>query len=228
MRKLAVIKYIFITATLLVFAVPSLDAGTSEGRFNGYDKAPLNKRAKQFVKTYIQQNRKNLCSIKLRSGSPFFIIDSVLNHYRLPAQLKYLAVVESELKTRAVSKAGAAGPWQLMPATARIMGLKVNSRYDERKDYYKSTGAAARHLEDLHEEFGDWLLVFAAYNCGDGAVYSAIQQSGTRNFWKLQQFLPRETREYVNKFIATCYYFEGAHSLSLLSRKTAPAYKRAS
>jgi len=226
MRKLTVIKYILITATLLVFAVPSLDAGTSEGRFNGYDKAPLNKHAKQFVKTYIQQNRKNLFSIKLRSGSPFFIIDSVLNYYRLPSQLKYLAVVESELKTRAVSKVGAAGPWQLMPATARIMGLKVNSRCDQRKDYYKSTRAAARHLNDLHKEFGDWLLVFAAYNCGEGPVYSAIQQSGTRNFWQLRQFLPQETREYVNKFIATCYYFEGARGLSLLSRKSGSAYKR--
>ena len=219
MRKSVFPKYIVITCLLLTIVAPALDAGTFENRFNGYDKAPLNKHAKQFVKTYIRQNRENLCSIKLRSGSPFFIIDSVLNHYRLPVQLKYLAVIESELKTRAVSKVGAAGPWQLMPATARIMGLKVNSRRDERKDYYKSTQAAARHLNDLHEEFGDWLLVFAAYNAGEGPVYSAIQLSGSRNFWKLQHYLPEETREYVNKFIATCYYFEGAHSLSLLSGK---------
>jgi membrane-bound lytic murein transglycosylase D len=219
MRKSLFLKYIFTTCTLLIIVAPAVDAGTPENYFNGNDKAPLNKHVKQFVKTYIQQNRENLCSIKLRSGSPFTIIDSVLNRYRLPVQLKYLAVVESELKTRAVSKVGAVGPWQLMPATARILGLKVNSHCDERKDYYKSTRAAARHLNDLHEEFGDWLLVFAAYNAGEGPVYSAIQQSGTRNFWALQHFLPEETRDYVNKFIATCYYFEGAHSLSLLSRK---------
>ncbi len=224
MLKPAILKYLFITCTLMIVAALPLDAGTSDNHFNGNDKSPLNKHVNQFVKSYIHQNRKNLCSIKLRSGSPFFIIDSVLNHYRLPMQLKYLAVVESELNTRAVSKVGAAGPWQLMPSTARIMGLKVNSRHDERKDYYKSTSAAARHLNDLHEEFGDWLLVFAAYNAGEGAVYSAIQQSGTRNFWKLQRFLPAETREYVNKFIATCYYFEGARSLSQLSRKNDPAH----
>lgn len=220
MLKSVVLKYTIITCTLLIIASPSLDAGTSENKFNGYDRAPLNKQTKKFVKNYIQQNRKNLCSIKLRSGSPFFIIDSILNHYRLPAQLKYLAVVESELKPKAVSKVGAAGPWQLMPATARIMGLKVNARCDDRKDYYKSTRAAARHLDDLHKEFGDWLLAFAAYNGGEGYVYSAIHQSGSRNFWKLQQFLPEETRDYVKKFIATCYYFEGARSLSMLSGKT--------
>jgi membrane-bound lytic murein transglycosylase D len=107
-----------------------------------------------------------------------------------------------------------------MPATARILGLKVNARHDERKDYYKSTRAAARHLNDLHEEFGDWLLVFAAYNCGEGPVYGAMHQSGSTNFWKIQRYLPSETRDYVNKFIATCYYFEGARSLSLLSRAT--------
>ncbi len=136
----------------------------------------------------------------------------------MPVQLKYLAVVESELKTKAISRVGAVGPWQLMPATARILGLKVNAKHDERKDYYKSTKAAARYLNDLHEEFGDWLLVFAAYNSGEGSVYTAMHRAGSTNFWKLQRYLPKETRDYVNKFIATCYYFEGAHSLSMLSR----------
>jgi membrane-bound lytic murein transglycosylase D len=141
------------------------------------------------------------------------MMDGVFRHYGLPVQLKYLAVVESELRTKAVSKVGAVGPWQLMPETARILGLKINSRYDERKNYYKSTRAAARHLKGLHEEFGDWFLVFAAYNAGDGAVNSAIRQSGTKDFWKLQKYLPGETREYVKKFIATYYFFEGAYNL---------------
>jgi membrane-bound lytic murein transglycosylase D len=193
---------------------PAVDAG-----INGIeDKAPLNKHVKKFVKAYIRENGKNLSSIKQRSHSPFTIIDSVFIQFGLPVQLKYLAVVESELKTKAVSRVGAVGPWQLMPTTARILGLKVNARHDERKDYYKSTRAAARYLNDLHEEFGDWLLVFAAYNSGEGAVYSAMHQSGSTNFWKLQRYLPKETRDYVNKFIATCYYFEGSGSLSMLSR----------
>jgi membrane-bound lytic murein transglycosylase D len=216
MLKFALLKYIFTTCTFLLMVVPAVDAGTTDMYLNRNDHALLNSHVKRFVNTYIRQNSKNLHSIKQRSGSPFIIIDSVLNRYGLPVQLKYLAVVESELKTKAVSKVGAAGPWQLMPATARILGLKMNARCDERKDYYKSSRAAARHLSALHEEFGDWLLVLAAYNGGEVPVNSAIRQSGTRNFWKLQYLLPEETRDYVKKFIATCYYFEGTRSLSLL------------
>jgi membrane-bound lytic murein transglycosylase D len=212
-----IIKTIFVTGSLLLIVAPAVDAGT----YGIDDKAPLNKHVKQFVKSYIRENRKNLSSIKQRSHSPFTIIDSVFNHYGLPVQLKYLAVVESELKTKAVSRVGAVGPWQLMPTTARILGLKVNAHRDERKDYYKSTRAAARYLKDLHEEFGDWLLVFAAYNSGEGTVYAAMHQSGSTNFWKIQRYLPRETRDYVNKYIATCYYFEGSRSLSMLSRSAA-------
>jgi hypothetical protein len=218
MLNTAFLKYIFTACTFLVIVIPAVDGGNNKVDFEGKYKAPLNRHVKQFVKTYIQENRKNLYKIEKRSSSPFVIIDSVFKGYGLPVQLKYLAVVESELKTRAVSKVGAAGPWQLMPATARILGLKINSRHDERKDYYKSTRAAARYLKDLHEEFGDWLLVFAAYNGGEGAVYSAIKQSGSKNFWTLRRYLPEETKEYVNKFIATCFYFEGAYSPVLFSK----------
>jgi Predicted soluble lytic transglycosylase fused to an ABC-type amino acid-binding protein len=216
MSKLASLKNILTTCAFLFIVVSAVDGGTSNNYFEGKDKAPLNKQVKRFVKTYIQENRKNLYEIKQRSSYPFTMINGVFKRYGLPVQLKYLAVVESELKTKAVSKVGAAGPWQLMPATARILGLKVNSRHDERKNYYKSTRAAARYLKDLHEEYGDWFLVFAAYNSGEGAVNAAIRQSGSKNYWKLQHYLPEETREYVNKFIATCYYFEGSYSPSLL------------
>jgi hypothetical protein len=222
------IKNIFTTCALLFIVVPAVDGGTSGNYFEGMDKAPLNKHVKQFVKTYIQENRKNLYSIKQRSSSPFIMMDSVFKKYDLPVQLKYLAVVESELKTKAVSKVGAVGPWQLMPATARILGLKINSRHDERKNYYKSTRAAARYLKDLHEEYRDWLLVFAAYNGGEGPVNSAIRQSGTKNFWGLQHYLPEETREYVKKYIATCYYFEGSYSPSLLSKTGGSPYSNSS
>ncbi|HTB26863.1 MAG TPA: transglycosylase SLT domain-containing protein, partial [Puia sp.] len=124
MPKTTSIKNTIITCTLLFFVIPAVDGGTTENYFARLDKAPLNKHVKQFVKTYIQANRNNLYNIKKRSISPFIMIDSVFNHYGLPVQLKYLAVVESELKTKAVSKVGAVGPWQLMPKTARILGLK--------------------------------------------------------------------------------------------------------
>jgi membrane-bound lytic murein transglycosylase D len=113
-----------------------------------------------------------------------------------------------------------------MPETAKILGLKVTARADERKNYTKSTRAAAKYLRDLHNEFGDWLLVIAAYNGGEGSVYAAIRESGSRNYWVLQPFLPLETRLYVKKFIATCYYFEGSGGLVELSKKTEPDHKK--
>ncbi|HEV3223828.1 MAG TPA: lytic transglycosylase domain-containing protein [Puia sp.] len=228
MMKLTSIKNTLITCTLLFFVIPAVDGGVTENYFARLDKAPLNKHVKQFVKTYIRENRNNLYSIKQRSSSPFIMIDSVFNHFGLPVQLKYLAVVESELKTKAVSKVGAVGPWQLMPKTARILGLKVNKHHDDRKNYYKSTMAAARYLKDLHEEFGDWFLVFAAYNGGEGPVYSAIKKSGSRNYWTLQNYLPEETREYVKKYIATCYYFEGTYNPALLSKTKGSPYSNSS
>jgi membrane-bound lytic murein transglycosylase D len=168
----------------------------------------------KFVHAYIRNNDDCLLTVKHRSEGPFAIIDSVLNHYGLPLELKYLAVIESELKSTARSRVGAKGPWQLMPQTAHELGLKVNRRADERVNYYKSTRAAAKYLKDLHREFKDWLLVLAAYNGGPVPVYRAIHKSHSRNFWVLQRYLPRESRLHVKKFIATAYYFEGADSLA--------------
>ena len=173
----------------------------------------LNKKTRQFIRTYIRANKEELDLVKEKSRSPFAITDSVFNEYELPTQLKYLAVIESDLKTKAVSRVGAVGPWQLMPETARLLGLKITAKKDERKLYGKSTDAAARYLKDLHTEFGNWLLVFAAYNGGEGAVYHAMHMAGSRNYWQLQTYLPAESREYVKKFIATLYFFEGQSSL---------------
>jgi Transglycosylase SLT domain len=168
------------------------------------------KKGMKFVPVYIKNNDECLLTVKRRSEGPFMIIDSVLNHYGLPLELKYLAVIESELKPSAVSRVGAKGPWQLMPSTAHDLGLKVNHRSDERTNYYKSTRAAAEYLRDLHREFGDWLLVLAAYNGGPAPVYRAIHKAHSRNFWVLERYLPAESRMHVKKFIATAYYFENA------------------
>ena len=163
----------------------------------------------KFVNSYIRNNDECLTTVKERSEIPFAIIDSVLTRYHLPLELKYLAVIESELKTTAVSRVGAKGTWQLMRGTAHELGLKVNRQTDERKDLAKSTKAAAKYLRDLHRSFGDWLLVLAAYNGGPVPVYRAIRKAHSRNFWALQQYLPAESRMHVKKFIATAYYFEG-------------------
>jgi membrane-bound lytic murein transglycosylase D len=172
----------------------------------------------KFVPVYIKNNDECLLTVKRRSEGPFMIIDSVLNHYGLPLELKYLAVIESELKSSAVSRVGAKGPWQLMPTTAHELGLTVSHNSDDRTNYYKSTRAAAKYLRDLHREFGDWLLVLAAYNGGPVPVYRAIHKAHSRNFWVLEKYLPAESRLHVKKFIATAYYFENAD-------KTAPTTK---
>lgn len=172
-----------------------------------------NKQGMTFVHNYIRNNDACLVHVKGRSEGPFAIIDSVLKHYGLPLQLKYLAVIESELKPSALSRVGARGPWQLMPRTAHVLGLTVNRKSDERENYYKSTRAAAKYLRDLHRQFGDWLLVLAAYNGGPAPVYRAIRKAHSRNFWALEKYLPAESRGHVKKFIATTYYFEGDGSL---------------
>jgi membrane-bound lytic murein transglycosylase D len=179
----------------------------------------LNPRAIQFVQDYMEKNGEDLRKMKGWAKPYFNMIDGVLRKYGLPAELKYLAVIESELKSSATSWAGAVGPWQLMPQTARDLGLKVNRSVDERKSYTKSTHAAALYLRDLYREFGDWLLVIAAYNGGPLNVYSAIKKSqGSRNFWKIQNYLPAETRMHVKKFIGTHYIFEGQGSVTTLTK----------
>ena len=234
------VKVLFISVALLFIAAPGIcylqqknnayfsdeNIDTASASSLEAQKAPLNKHAVKFVKNYIQQNNEDLSSIRQRSKYPFDMIDAIFKSYHLPVELKYLAVIESELKPTALSRVGAAGPWQLMPETAKILGLKVTSKYDERRLYKKSTKAAAIYLRDLYAEFGDWLLVLAAYNGGPRPVNNAIRKSGSRNFWCLQNYLPAESREHVKKFIATHYYFEGQGSITTLTRAEGLQYTR--
>jgi membrane-bound lytic murein transglycosylase D len=184
----------------------------------------MNKQANEYVNNYITRNSETLQEIKDRSSSYFKVTDAVFRKYGLPEELKYLAVVESELQTKALSRVGARGAWQLMPETARILSLKITAKYDERTHFYKSTVAAAKYLRDLHKIFGDWPLVIAAYNSGPGKVFEAIKKSGSRNFWKLQSYLPAETRGHVKRFVATHYYFEGKGSVTTLTKDEVIAY----
>lgn len=94
------------------------------------------------------------------------------------------------------------------------LGLRVDSTVDERLHLQKSTKAAALYLRDLHRSFNDWSLAIAAYNCGPGPVYKAIKKAGSKNYWDLQQFLPKETRNHVKKLMATQVFFEGKSNLA--------------
>ena len=171
--------------------------------------AQINSNAIGFVDDYIQSHGKFLQNMK-GWGQPYFnLIEGILMQYGLPKELKYIAVIESDLKSGAISNKGACGPWQLMPGTARDLGLSCNSYVDDRTDYYKSTHAAARYLLKAYSIFHDWLLVMAAYNGGPGRVFEAIRKSGSRDFWNLQYYLPEQSRTYVKRFIATHYIMEG-------------------
>jgi membrane-bound lytic murein transglycosylase D len=179
----------------------------------------LNPQAISFVEGYMQRYGPGLRKMK-GWGLPYFnMMDQVLAENGLPGQLKYLAVIESGLRSTAISWAGAVGPWQFMPATGKRYGLKITAQLDERMDYVKSTKAAARYLNDLYKQFQDWLLVIAAYNGGEGAVNRAIRLSGSRDFWRLQQYLPAESMNHVKKFIASHYVFEGEGGATTLTRQ---------
>jgi membrane-bound lytic murein transglycosylase D len=135
---------------------------------------------------------------------PFF--EEMLDKYKMPLELKYLAVVESALNPVAKSPAGAAGLWQFMYTTGKMYDLKVDSYVDERLDPYQSTIAACQHMTDLYKIYKDWSLVLAAYNSGAGNVNKAIRKSGGEmDFWKIKKFLPKETQGYVPAFIAVVY-----------------------
>ena len=170
--------------------------------------AQVNPYAENYMQDYLHAHGKYLQHLKASSMSYFNFIDGILSQYGLPKELKYLAVIESDLKTNALSVAGARGPWQFMSYTAKDYGLQVNQYVDDRTDYFKSTNAAAKYLLNLYKDLKDWLLVIAAYNGGPGRVYSAINKSGSRDFWKLQYYLPEESRNHVKKFIATHYIME--------------------
>lgn len=181
----------------------------------------LNPRAISFVQDYMLRHSRQLEQMK-GWGKPYFdMMEKILNAEGLPGELKYLAVIESDLKSDALSWAGAVGPWQFMPGTARRMGLKVGPYVDERTDYYKSTHAAARYLKELFANYGDWLLVIAAYNGGIGNVDHAIRKSGSHNFWYLQNYLPEESRNHVKKFIATHYIMEGNGGVTTVTKEEA-------
>jgi len=169
----------------------------------------LSPKAVPFVQEYIRKQGKELEKMK-GWGRPYFdVYDNILSRYGVPTELKYLSVIESHLQSGLRSWAGAVGPWQLMDYEAKRFGLRVGNGIDERTDYYKSTEVAAKLLKELYDQFGDWLLVVAAYNGGAGRVKKAIRLSGSRDFWDLQYYLKEETRTHVKKFIGTHYIFEG-------------------
>jgi len=177
----------------------------------GHDAIPLviNKHVQKEIDLFTKGNEKRffLASYK-RSGKHRLHIVKKLKEAGLPVELSWLPLIESGFKVGALSKARALGLWQFIPSTGYKFGLKRDIFIDERMDPFKSTTAAIAYLKELHNIFGDWATVLAAYNCGEGRVLRVIRSQNLNyldNFWDLYKKLPRETARYVPRFLAVLH-----------------------
>jgi membrane-bound lytic murein transglycosylase D len=170
---------------------------------------PYNYIVRNFINQYLNGRWSPLRNVLALSQYYFPIIEEELAAAGLQLELRYLPIIESNLSIRATSRMGAVGLWQFMPATGKNLGLEINSLVDERCDVLKSTRAACKFLAYLYKVYGDWTLAIAAYNCGPGNVNRALARAGEscKTFWDIYDFLPRETRGYVPKYIAAAYSY---------------------
>ncbi|HEY3389537.1 MAG TPA: transglycosylase SLT domain-containing protein [Prolixibacteraceae bacterium] len=183
---------------------------------DSYIPLPFNESVKKFIKFYLNKRRGQVSIMMGLTNYYFPLFEEALAKYDLPAELKYLPIIESALNPKIVSRAGASGLWQFMHGTAKMYGLEINSYIDERNDPIKSTDAAARYLRDLYAIYGDWHVVIAAYNCGPGNVNKAVRRSGGKqSYWEIYSRLPKETRGYIPIFIAANYVMNHAKEHNL-------------
>ncbi|GAB3768386.1 hypothetical protein GCM10028818_02680 [Spirosoma horti] len=151
------------------------------------------------VFTLFRTHASDLGNLRQRADTFFPIIDPILEKYDIPDDFRYIPLAESALQPRAVSRAGAAGYWQLMPGTARALGLKVGGRIDERFNVLKATEAACKYLRTLYTQLGSWSLVAAAYNAGPGYMKNQLKRDDRRDYYQMK--LPRETRYYLYRVL---------------------------
>ena len=161
------------------------------------------------IKSFLKNRKHSFERLMGISQYYFPMFEEAMARYNVPLEIKYLAIVESALNPKAVSRVGATGLWQFMYETGKQYKLNVNSYIDERSDALKASDAAAQYMSNMYKIFGDWELVLASYNSGAGNVTKAIRRSGGhQNFWNIKKFLPKETASYVPMFLATMYIFE--------------------
>ena len=175
-------------------------------KLNPYISVPYNRIIRNHIVYYTQKMPEKMERILGLATYYIPIFEEIFDQYDMPLELTAMAVIESALNTKAVSRARAKGMWQFMYSTAKRYGLTINSYVDERFDPIASAHAAARYLRDSYLIFGDWSLAIASYNCGAGNVNKAIRRSGgSKDFWEIYPYLPRETRGYVPSFFAALY-----------------------
>ena len=174
-------------------------------QMNSFITLPYNDIVKNYIIKYSEKMPSSIGKILGLCEYYMPIFQEIFNQYDMPEELRAMAVIESAMNPLAVSRVGAKGMWQFMYSTAKNYGLHIDSFVDERLDPIKSAHAAAQYLQDAYDIFGDWNLAIAAYNCGAGNVNKAIRRSGSRAFWDIWPYLPRETRGYVPAFVGALY-----------------------
>ena len=168
-----------------------------------------NQGLENIIKSFLKNRKKSFERLMGVSEYYFPLFEEALAKQNVPLEIKYLAVVESALNPRAISKMGATGLWQFMYHTGKQYGLNIDSYIDERSDPLKSSQAATQYMTNMYKMFGDWDLVLASYNSGPGNVSKAIRRSGgQKNYWNIRKNLPKETQGYVPAFLATMYIYE--------------------
>lgn len=182
-----------------------LEAMNAKSPFN----IQYNQGLENIIKSFLKNRKKSFERLMSISDYYFPMFEEVFAKNNIPLEIKYLAIVESALNPKAVSRVGATGIWQFMYHTGKQYNLNIDSYIDERSDPLKATKAAAQYMANMFEIFGDWELVLASYNSGPGNVSKAIRRSGgQQNFWSIKSNLPKETQGYVPAFLATMYLYE--------------------
>lgn len=196
------------------FVIPETNEEKVQKRLSLLEKTiklPYNSKVYEVIHEYTVTAPQSTIGLLNRKTFYFSIFEQVLAKHNLPEELKYVAVLESHLKTEVRSYAAAAGLWQFMPATGKGFGLKQTDSFDERADPFRATEAACQYFEYLYEKLGDWHLVLAAYNCGEGGVLSAMKKAGSNKYEDVYPYLPAQTKGYVPTFVAMAYLMNFAH-----------------
>lgn len=192
-------------ASVLLSPVPDATDSPHVGRWSNRIQIPIPNQPsiQNYIRFYHGQGRKTFLDALERSWPYVPVMSKILESHGVPPELLSVVLIESCFKRNAFCR-GAGGYWQLLAATARKMGLRVDRWVDERLDPVKSTEAAARYLRSFYDQYHCWNLALAAYNAGGGSITRAMQRNGASDFWELsrRRSLPRLTREYVPKVLA--------------------------